>query len=231
MRKGSFTTLFLSIWGYMIIEASSDSNAATGVGSLRSTRQLDETSYDAFYSPQHDGYACRTKKGSHGSNGDEYVKYEYKSLSWCKKKCYVTSDCVAFEYKVEGSYYKCEIWYEMPGNFLKKDGYKCWIKNAEGLVVGDGSSTTKDVELTVDYTKREDKACRTRDGKSGSNGNEYFKYSGTSLEWCTSTCSARQDCKGFEYSTVNNHCEIWTTTPEKYQSKSGLSCYVKRLNS
>lgn len=203
------------------------------------TRQLGGVSYDGAYAPQYDGYACRTKTG-HGSNGDEYVMYKYQSLSWCKEECYKTEDCKAFEYKVEGSYYKCEIWYEEPMSIMEKTGYMCWIKSEEGLYDGDNSGSgndgesngsEKDVELSVDYTWIQDHACRTGNGGTGSNGSEYKKYTRKSLGWCMAACDEQQDCKGFEYKGEGKtRCEIWKANPEKYASKSGVSCYVKRVN-
>jgi hypothetical protein len=232
MRMNNFTIRFLAICG-AVIGGAEEISARSGGGSLRAARQLDHTTYDGVYWPRYDEYACRTGSGGRGSDGDEFVEYEYKSLSWCKEKCYKTSDCEAFEYEVDGSYYKCEIWYEKPKQFSRNDGHSCWIKNEEGVMENDGGDSdgtgdNRDVYNTIEYIQKEDSACRTADGRNGSHGAEYYRYSEKSLEWCTDKCNQLTDCTGFEYKEFGTtHCEIWTAYPAKYTSKGGLSCYVK----
>jgi hypothetical protein len=189
----------------------------------QSPRRLED--YDFAYWPQYNGKACRTSNGDDGEHRREYYHYEYKSLSWCKEKCYKTNECKAFEYKVEGDYRKCEIWFQEPERFLDKQGYRCWIKGeSDDNDSGDGN----DGNTSSSYTRMEGQACRTADGAHGADGTEYHKYSQKSLEWCVEKCSGQQECKGFEYmSTGTTHCEIWNVEPTEFQSMNGMNCFVK----
>ncbi|KAL3921001.1 MAG: hypothetical protein SGILL_002980 [Bacillariaceae sp.] len=233
MRSGKSLANAILLVSFLLFHgAKSEGIRASTIGSPKDddaqvTRQLN--GYLDAYWPRYNGKACRTGSGDDGEHRDEYYHYEDKSLSWCKEKCYTTDECKAFEYKVEGDYRKCEIWFQKPERFLSKEGYRCWIKR-DDVSDNEGGDSVEDDNGgdSITYTMKEDQACRTSDGEKGSHGKEYRKFTQKTFEWCIERCNTQLDCKAFEYNSNGTpHCEIWIEEPTKSKRVNGSSCYVK----
>mmetsp|Transcript_24199 Transcript_24199/g.42534 ORF Transcript_24199/g.42534 Transcript_24199/m.42534 type:complete len:229 (-) Transcript_24199:170-856(-) len=78
------------------------------------------------------------------------------------------------------------------------------------------------------FKKYEDYACRNKHGDQGSDGHEFDLYEHKSKDWCIKKCEERGwDCKGFEYKSSDDRCEIWNVVIKKAEKKHGFDCYVQ----
>eukprot|EP00571_Detonula_confervacea_P014654 CAMPEP_0172309412 /NCGR_PEP_ID=MMETSP1058-20130122/9710_1 /TAXON_ID=83371 /ORGANISM="Detonula confervacea, Strain CCMP 353" /LENGTH=111 /DNA_ID=CAMNT_0013022031 /DNA_START=25 /DNA_END=357 /DNA_ORIENTATION=+ len=76
------------------------------------------------------------------------------------------------------------------------------------------------------YKTFEDKGCRTRHGKKGSEHHEYYLYNHVSKHECKGKCDhLGSKCYGWEYSS-SGKCEVWKVPINEYKLAyvHGLDC-------
>eukprot|EP00121_Abeoforma_whisleri_P002557 Awhi_evm1s2299 len=88
------------------------------------------------------------------------------------------------------------------------------------------------ISLNPDDVEHDTGPCRTEEGSSGSDGDEYTLYPSKNIEECRQICLDDDTCVAFEAKLNSNHnrCEIWHVVPE-YAKKDADSytCELKQV--
>lgn len=74
----------------------------------------------------YEGYACRSKNGGQGKEGEEYARYSSVTHAWCKTECTNDGECQGYEYHDKKMV--CEIWHVFYHVYESKEGLHCYYK-------------------------------------------------------------------------------------------------------